>query len=75
MPTGVDLNRYPGSGSCIPWHSDNESMFGPQHLSKLIVSMSSGPGEVPSSITLDHGDLLPGHGWFSAIGVCTSHGA
>ena len=28
VPTGVNLNRYPGSGSCIPWHSDNESLFG-----------------------------------------------
>ena len=32
------------------------------------------PGDVPSSITLNHGDLLV-MGWFSAIGVCTSHGA
>ena len=68
MPTGVNLNRYSGSGSCIPWHSDNESLFGPQNSPKLKVSMSLGhsvvfqvrrvPGDVPSSITLDHGDLL-----------------
>ena len=48
---------------------------------KLIVSVSLGhsvvfqvrrvPGDVPSSITLDHGDLL---GWSGAIGVCTLHG-
>ena len=68
VPTGVNLNRYSGSGSCIPWHSDNESLFGPPNQSKLIVSVSLRhsvvfqvrrvPGDVPSSITLDHGDLL-----------------
>ena len=67
VPTGVNLNRYFGSDSCIPWHS--ESLFGPQNQPKLIVSMSLGysvefqvrrraPGEVPSSIQVDHGDLL-----------------
>ena len=65
---GVNLNRYSCSGSCIPWHSDNESLFGPPNQPKLTVSMSLGhsvlfqvrrvPGDVPSSITLDHGDLL-----------------
>ena len=83
-PTGVNLNWYSGSGSCIPWHSDNESLFGPPNQPKLTVSMSLGhsvvfqvrrvPGDVPSSITLDHGDLLVMDG-LSAIGVCTSHGA
>ena len=69
MPTGVNLNRYAGPGSCIRWHSDNEPLFGPQNSRKLTVSMSLGysvelqvrrraSGEVPSSITLDHGDLL-----------------
>ena len=68
MPTGVNLNRYSGSGSCIPWHSENESLFGPPNQPKLTVSMSLGhsvvfqvrrvPGDVPSSITLDHGDFL-----------------
>ena len=68
MPTGVNLNRYSGSGSCVPWHSDNESFFGPPNLPKLKVSMSLGhsvvfqvrrvPGDVPSPIELDHGDLL-----------------
>ena len=68
VPTGVNLNRYSGSGSCIPWHSDNESLFGPPNQPKLIVSLSFGhsvvfqvrrvPGDVPSPITLDHGDLL-----------------
>ena len=67
-PTGVNLNQYSGPGSCIPWHSDDESLFGPPNQPKLIVSMSLGhsvvfqvrraPGDVPSSITLDHGDLL-----------------
>ena len=60
--------RYSGSGSFIPWHSDSESLFGPQNSPKLIVGMILGhsvafqvrrvPGDVPSSITLDHGDLL-----------------
>ena len=77
VPTGVNLDRYSGSGSCIPWHSDNESLFGPPNQPKLIVSMSLGhsvvfpvrrvPGDVPSSIRLDHGDVL--HGWSSPIGV------
>ena len=68
VPTGVNLNRYAGSGSCISWQSDNESLFGPQNKPKLIVSMSPGhsvefqvrraSGDVPSSFTLDLGDLL-----------------
>ena len=69
MPTGVNLDRYAGSRSCILWHGDNEQLFGPPNLPKLIVSLSLGnsvefnvrrraPGEVPSSIRLDHGDLL-----------------
>ena len=51
-----------------PWHSDNESLFGPRDSPKLIVSLSSGnPVEfkvrrvsdsVTSSITLNHGDVL-----------------
>ena len=67
VPMGV--NQYSGSKSCIRWHSDNEPLFGPQHAPKLIVSMSLGnsvefevhrrvSGDVPSSIQLDHGDLL-----------------
>ena len=68
MPTVVNLNRYAGPRSCIRWHSDNESLFGPQNRPKLTVSMSSGHSvefqvrrascDVPSSITLDHGDLM-----------------
>ena len=68
MPTGVNLNRYAGPGSCIRWHSENESLFGPQNQPKLIVSMSLSrsvqfqvrrpPGGVPSPIQLDRGDLL-----------------
>ena len=68
MPTGVNLNRYSGSGSCVFWHSDNESLFGPRNQPKLIVGVSLGhsavfqvrrvPGDMPSLITLDHGDLL-----------------
>ena len=58
---------FAGSGSHIRWHSDNEPLFGPQNSPKLIVSLSLGnsvefkvrraSGEVPSSITLDHGDF------------------
>ena len=68
VPTGVNLNRYSGPGSHIPMHSDNESLFGPPNQQKLIASMSLGrsvvfqvprvPGDVPSSIRLDHGDVL-----------------
>ena len=69
MPTGVNLNGYASSVSCVPWHSDNEPMFGPQNSPEHTVSMSLGysvefqvrrraPGEVPSSIRLDHGDIL-----------------
>ena len=68
MPTGVNLNLYSGSGSYIPWHSDDESLFGPQNQPELMVSMSLGHSVefqvrrarsgVPSPIQLDHGDLL-----------------
>ena len=69
VPTGVNLNHYDGSRSCVRWHSDNEPLFGPQNSPKLIVSLSLGnsvefmvrrraPGNVPSSIRLDHGDVL-----------------
>ena len=68
LPTGVNLNHYDGSRSCVRWHSDNEPLFGPRDSPKLIVSLSLGnPVEfkvrrvsdsVTSSITLDHGDVL-----------------
>ena len=68
LPTGVNLNHYDGSGSCIRWHSDNESLFGPQDSPKLIVSLSLGnpvkfkvrrvSDSVTSSVTLNHGDIL-----------------
>ena len=68
LPTGVNLNHYDGSKSCVRWHSDNESLFGPRDSPKLIVSLSLGnPVEfkvrrvsdsVTSSITLNHGDVL-----------------
>ena len=65
----MHLNQYAGPGSFIRWHSDNEPLFGPQYAPKLIVSMSLGnsvefevrrraSGNVPSSIRLDHGDVL-----------------
>ena len=69
VPTGVNLNRYAGDGSCIPWHCDNERLFGYPGEPRGIVSMSPGrtvlfklrrraSGNVPSEIRLDHGDLL-----------------
>ena len=69
VPTGVNLNRYPGNGSCIPWHCDNERLFGSPFEPKVIVSMSLGHSVLfklrrrasensPSQIRLDHGDLL-----------------
>ena len=69
VPTGVNLNRYAGDGSCIPWHCDNERLFGSPSEPKVIVSMSLGhsvlfklrrrtPEKTPSQIWLDHGDLL-----------------
>ena len=69
VPTGLNLNQYAGPGSFSRWHSDNEPLFGPQCSPKLIISLSlrnsvefmvrrRAPGEVPSSIRLDHGDIL-----------------
>ena len=40
VPTGV--NRYAGNGSFIPWHCDNERLFGSPFEPKVIVSMSLG---------------------------------
>ena len=69
VPTGVNLNRYSGNGSCFPWHCDNEPLFGSPFEPKVIVSMSLGHSvlfklrrrtseNTPSQIRLDHGDLL-----------------
>ena len=68
MPTGVNLNQNSGSDSCIPWHSDNESLFSPQNQTELTVSVSLGysvvfqvrraPRGVLSPIRLNHGDIL-----------------
>ena len=69
VPTGVNLNRYAGKGSRIPWHCDNELLFGSPYEPKVIVSISLGhsalfklrrraPENTPSQIRLDHGDLL-----------------
>ena len=69
VPTGVNLNRYAGDGSFIPWHCDNEGLFGSPFEPKVIVSMSLGhsvlfklrrraPEKTVSQIWLDHGDLL-----------------
>ena len=65
----MNLNQYAGSGTFFRWHGDNEPLLGPQNFPKLIVSLSLGnsvefmvrrraPGKVPSSIRLDHGDVL-----------------
>ena len=80
VPTGVNQNGHASSGSYIPWHCDNEPLFGPQNSPKLIASMSLGssvefrvrrraPGEVSSSFQLDHGDILVMDGWSGPIGV------
>ena len=69
VPTGLNLNQFAGPGSLVRWHSDNEPLFGPQNSPKLIVSLSLGnsvefkvrrraPGHLPSSIRVDHGDIL-----------------
>ena len=69
VPTGVNLNRYAGDGSCIPLHCDNERLFGSPFEPKVIVSMSLGhsvlfklrrrtPEKTLFPIWLDHGDLL-----------------
>ena len=69
VPTGVNLNGYAGNGSFIPWHCDNERLFGSPFEPKVIVSMSLGHSvlfklrrraseNTPSQIRLDHGDLL-----------------
>ena len=69
VPTGVNLNQYAGPGSCIRWHSDDEPLFGSQNFPKHSVTLSLGNSvecmvrrralrNVPSSIRLDHGDVL-----------------
>ena len=69
VPTGVNLNRYAGEGSHIPWHRDNERLFGHPSEPKVIVRVSLGHSvlfklrrrrleNTHSQIRLDHGDLL-----------------
>ena len=69
LGSGWNLNRYAGDGSFIPWHRDNERLFGLPSEPKVIVSMSLGhsvlfklrrrtPEKTLSQIWLDHGDLL-----------------
>ena len=61
--------QYAGPGSHIRWLCGNEPLVGPQYSPKLIISLSLGnsvelkvrrraPGEVPSSLRVDHGDVL-----------------
>ena len=64
------MNLYGGSDSRVPWHSDDEDLFGKRGESKLVVLMSFGasalskwqPGPSPdsdaSSSKLHYGDLL-----------------
>ena len=75
VPTGVNLHQYAGPGSLFRWHSDNEPLFGPQYLfTQVQYCLSLGnfvefmvrrraPGDVPSSIRLDHGDILSWMVW------------
>ena len=69
VPSGLNLNRYASWGSSIPWHSDNEPLFGDQGDPKVIVSLSLGSSvdsrvsrrgrrNAPSLIMMDHRDLL-----------------
>ena len=86
VPTGVNLNWYSCPGSFIRWHSDNEPLFGPQNSPELIVSLSLGnsvefmvrrraPGNFPSSIRLDRGDVLVMDGLTqSEYAHCTASG-
>ena len=75
----MNLNRYAGNGSFIPWHCDNEPLFGSPYEPKVIVSMGLGhlalfklrrraSKSSPSQIRLDHGDLLVMDG-LNPIGV------
>ena len=86
----MNLNRYAGNGSFIPWHRDNERLFGSPFEPKVIVSMSLGHSALfklrrraseitPSQIWLDHGDLLvmdglTQHEYEHPIGVCALYG-
>ena len=65
----MNLNWYAGNGSFIPWHCDNERLFGSPFEPKVLVSMSLGHSALfklrrrasentPSQIRLYHGDLL-----------------
>ena len=77
----MNLNQYAGPGSFfVRWHCDSEPLFGPQNFPKLIVSLSLGnsvefmvrrraSGNVPSSIRLDHGDVLVMDGLGALHGV------
>ena len=69
VPSGVNLNQYAGWGSSIPWHYDNQLLFGDQGDPKVIVSLSLGSSvdfrwcrrgrrNAPSLMRLEHGDLL-----------------
>ena len=41
-PNSANLNLYPGKDDCIPWHSDDENIFGGPEDDKTILSLSLG---------------------------------
>ena len=65
VPTGVNLNRYSGSRSCIPGHSDNESLFGPLNSAELFVSLS-----LSNSVEFKVRRRAPGWGFPLRFGSC-----
>ena len=74
VPTGVNLNRYAGEGSRIPWHRDNERLFGHPSEPKVIVSMSLGHSILfflrRRRLENTHSQIrLDGDGWSNPIGV------
>ena len=70
VPSAANLNLYEGSRSHVPWHCDDESLFGGIGDSKLIVSLSLGSSVTfkwkakscsdseGNSCRLHHGDLF-----------------
>ena len=63
MPTGVNLNQYSGNGSFIPWHRDNECLFGSPFEPKVIVSMSLGHSPCSNYVVARRRTLPFKFGW------------
>ena len=53
-----NLNWYARCGSSIPWHSDDEPLFGDQSDPKVILSMSPGSSVDFRVRSRGNGDLL-----------------